>query len=102
MTSRDDLIARIATDLAEGGMVGRCTIFDVLSDQPPLIDAEEECTLIAGSTEQRNDILDRLQKYAETLVVAWLQTSARGASLVDDEVERLSEEAAEDAEESAA
>lgn len=97
--TRDETILRIATDLSEGETIGRCSLFDVLAATiGAWASLDDYLTLLHGDAEQRLDVTERHRKHHERVSAHWLQTSARGIALVDAEIERLHDEAAEDAE----
>ncbi len=85
--SRDETIAALADEIVQGvNYIPLGTVLDAMLDEP-LLSNDDAAMMIAGDRERRADILDKAEKAAQSLVVAWLQLEDRGMALVDERLE---------------
>jgi hypothetical protein len=95
--TREDLIADLTDSITSGCFThSRICLASILEDFAPLVSHDDIARLIAGDSEARLDILDRVENHASETVRNWLENTAKGRALVDAELERRQAEELED------
>ncbi len=82
--NRDEVIAALADEIVQG--VNRVGMGTVMGDRR-LFSHDDEDTFLSGDRERWLDMHARMEKYALSLAVAWLQSDPRGKALVDERIE---------------